>query len=62
MLGGVWWYIKGLTVLKKQRFLEKKRVFVSERANIEVIWSLSLDSVKTLTKYIDVFNKQLIHI
>ena len=62
MLEGVWWYIKGLTVLKKQRLLEKKRVFVSERANIEVIWSLSLDSVKTLTKYIDVFNKQLIHI
>ena len=62
MLEGVWWYIKGLAVLKKQCFLEKKRVFVSERANIEVIWSLSLDSVKTLTKYIDVFNKQLIHI
>ena len=62
MLEGVWWYIKGLAVLKKQRFLEKKRVFVSERANIEVIWSLSLDSVKTLTKCIDVFNKQLIHI
>ena len=47
------------TVLKNQCFVEKKRGFASNRVNMVEIWSLSLDSLKKLKRYIDIFKKHL---
>ena len=47
------------SVLKNQCFVEKKRGFASNHVNMVEIWSLSLDSLKKLKRYTDIFKKHL---
>ena len=46
-------------VFKSQRFLEKERGFISEYVNMVAKRLFSLESLKLLKRYVDIFKKQL---